>query len=324
MIRNLRQTFLVTGASGFVGSALCSFLQEHGHYVKASVRVDSPPSGAVFDEMHVKEIDGHTDWGPALRGVSCVIHCAARAHVVRETAADPLSVFREVNTLGTLRLAEQAAAHGVTRLVLLSTIGVLGIDTNSRPPFSILDTPNPIEDYAISKMEAERDIWLISARTGLEVVVVRAPLVYGPGVKGNFLRLLSLVSLGVPLPFRSINNLRSFVGLRNLMDLLLLCSFHSDAPGHTFLVADGKDLSTPELVEFLADGMGRSVHLLPVPAWIFRWGAGLVGKRYEVERLVGNLQVDCSFTRAQLGWHPTVSVAEGLREMAQWYAGAKA
>jgi nucleoside-diphosphate-sugar epimerase len=217
-------------------------------------------------------------------------------------------------------LAEQAAALGVRRLVFLSSIGVLGIHTNGRGPFFVSDAPAPVEDYAISKWEAEQALWAVSARTGLEVVVVRLPLVYGPGAKGNLLRLASLVARGLPLPLGALRNQRSLVGLSNLVDLLRLCAAHPAAAGQTLLVSDGQDLSTPQLIRLLAEGMNKPAHLLPMPEGVLRAAGSLFGKRAEVDRLVESLQVDSRYTAELLGWTPPVSVEDGVREMGRWYA----
>jgi nucleoside-diphosphate-sugar epimerase len=314
--------FCVTGASGFVGQALCSALQAAGNAVRAGVRSsNSLPATAGLEVAAVGEIGAQTDWSAALADVDCVIHCAARAHVMHETVTDALAAYRAVNVAGTQRLAEQASALGVRRLVFLSSIGVLGIHTNGRGPFFVSDAPKPVEDYAISKWEAEQALMAVSAQTGLEVVVVRPPLVVGPGAKGNLLRLASLVARGLPLPLGAVHNQRSLVGLSNLVDVLRLCAVHPAAAGQTLLVSDGQDLSTPQLIRLMAEGMNRPARLLPVPVALLQAGGSLLGKRGEIDRLVGSLQVDSGYTQAQLGWTPPVSVEDGVREMAQWYAG---
>ncbi|MDZ7641614.1 MAG: NAD-dependent epimerase/dehydratase family protein [Desulfurivibrio sp.] len=250
----------------------------------------------------------------ALAGVDCVVHTAARAAVMADPVADPLVALREVNVAGTRRLAEQAAGAGVRRLVFISSVKVNGERTAPEAPFLFSDTPAPEDAYAISKWEAEQALWQVAAQTGLEVVVVRPPLVYGPGVGGNFARLLGLVARGWPLPLGAVNNRRSLVALANLVDLLRVCVDHPAAAGRTFLVADGDDLSTPELLRRLALAMGRPVRLLPVPP-VFLWRAGrLLGREAELARLLSSLQVDISFTRRTLGWEPPVRVDDALRE----------
>jgi nucleoside-diphosphate-sugar epimerase len=313
---------LVTGASGFVGQALCSTLVAHGHVVRAAVRsADSMPSADGLDVVAVGEVGAQTDWSAVFAGVDYVIHCAARAHVMHETEADALAAYRAVNVAGTQRLAEQAAALGVRRLVFLSSIKVNGEQTAFGAPFLFSDAPAPEDPYDVSKWEAEQALWAVSAQTGLEVVVVRPPLVYGPGVKGNLLRLLRWVARGVPLPLGAVHNQRSLVGLSNLVDLLLRCAEHPAAAGQTFLASDGQDLSTPQLIRLMAEGMNRRARLLHVPVALLQAGGSLLGKRGEIDRLVGSLQVDNGHTQAQLGWIPPVSVEDGVREMARWYAG---
>lgn len=313
---------LVTGASGFVGRALCSTLVAQGQMVRAAVRTAVSMSSADgLDVVAVGEVDAQTDWSRALAGISCIIHCAARVHVMHETEADALIAYRVVNVEGTQRLAEQAAALGVRRLVFLSSIKVNGEQTAFGAPFLISDSPAPGDPYGLSKWEAEKALWVVSLRTGLEVVVVRPPLVYGPGVKGNLLRLLRWVACGVPLPLGAVHNQRSLIGLSNLVDLLLRCAEHPAAAGQTFLASDGQDLSTPQLIRLMAEGMNRSVHLLAVPVMLLQAGGSLLRKRGEIDRLVRSLQVDSRHTQAQLGWTPLVSVEDGVREKARWYAG---
>jgi nucleoside-diphosphate-sugar epimerase len=309
----------VTGAGGFIGSSLVARLVSPAIAVRGFVRrLDCSEN---IDNLNYSvtsaEINAFTYWKAALTGVDCVIHCAARAHVTQETEADPLAAYRHVNVAGTRRLAEEAVDAGVRRLVFLSSIGVLGLNTSERGPFLDFDPPGPLEDYAVSKWEAERALWDISAQTGLEVVVVRPPLVYGPGVKGNLLRLLKLLSLGVPLPLGAVQNKRSLIGLDNLVDLLIRCVYHPAAAGETFLVSDGEDLSTPDLLSHMAAAMGRSVRLFPVPVPLLRLAGAALGKRAEIDRLVGSLQIDSSHTRQVLGWVPPVSVQEGIRRMVQ-------
>ena len=312
--------YLITGNSGFIGQDFCSGLVQLGMPIVRtvrSVREGSPMSSPDF--FAVGDICAKTNWSAALKDVDCVIHLAARAHVMKETELDPMAAYREVNVAGTHRLAEQAAASGVRRLVFLSSIGVNGTFTHGSSSFAPDDIPCPSENYAISKWEAEQALWEVSAKTGLEVVIIRSPLVYGPGVKGNMLRLLHWVARGVPLPLGAVNNHRSLIGLDNLVDLLIRCVDHTAAVGQTFLVSDGKDLSTPELIRTLAHAMNKPARLLPVPMPLLRTAGSLVGKRAEVDRLVGSLRVDSSHTRALLGWTPPVSVEAGLQKTADWY-----
>jgi len=311
----------VTGASGFVGQALCADLRSRGMLVRPLVRaVPSLPTDA--ETVAVGDIGAETDWSAALAGVDCVIHCAARAHVLKERAVNPLAAFRVVNVVGTRKLAEKAATMGVRRLIFLSSIGVLGVNTNGREPFSIADSPAPRENYGISKWEAEETLWQVAAQTDLEVVVIRPPLVYGPGVRANFLRLLQLVKCGLPLPLGAVDNLRSLVSLDNLVDLLIRCVDHPSAAGHTFLVSDDHDISTPELIFNLADLMGRKARLLPVPPRMLRLGGRLLGRLPEIERLIGSLQVNILHTRERLNWTPPMSVEEGLYRTVRAFLGS--
>ena len=222
-----------------------------------------------------------------------------------------------MNTAATRRLASLAVQAGAKRFLFLSSIGVNGVFTSVSQRFNHCDEPNPLEDYAISKWEAEQALWEISAKTGLEVVVVRPPLVYGPSAKGNLARLLKLVRLGLPLPLGAVQNKRSLIGLDNLVDLLTRCVDHPAAAGQTFLVSDGEDLSTPDLLRHMAAAMGRSARLIPVPVPLLRLAGSALGKQVEIDRLVGSLQIDSSYARQVLGWTPPVSVQEGIRRMVQ-------
>lgn len=300
---------LVTGADGFVGSAMVGHLRGLGHQVTGGVRRQAG-SGL----MAVGDIGPDTDWRPALQGAEAVVHLANRAHVMNETAADPLTVFRHVNRDGTLRLAEQAAAAGVRRLVFVSSIKVNGESTAPDRPFTAADIPAPEDAYGLSKAEAERGLLDL---TGLEVVVVRPPLIHGPGVKGNLRTLMRMVAKGLPLPLGLVDNRRSLIGLDNLVDLLTLCLDAPGASGRIWLARDGEDLSTPELIRRMARALGRPARLLPVPPVLLRLAGGLTGKGAAVGRLLGSLQVDDSATRTELGWTPPLGIDEGLAAMAR-------
>ena len=287
---------LVTGASGFVGTALCDRLRANGIAFLVGKR-----SIELLPEM----------------AIDIVVHLAARVHVMHETVSDSLSAYREVNTQGTLNLARQAAAAGVRRFVFVSTVKVNG--EGRLGVYSESDAPDPTDPYAISKWEAELGLRDIAANSGMEVVIVRPPLVYGPGVKANFLNMMRWLNRGVPLPLGAIHNKRSLVGLGNLVDLLITCLDHPAAANQTFLVSDGEDLSTTELFRRMAAALGKPARLVPVPGWMLTVGASLFGKRELSQRLCGSLQVDISKTRNFLGWSPPVSVDVGLRATARDY-----
>jgi len=311
----------VTGANGFIGRALCNALFLRGQPVQALLREASSENR--YETTVVGDVTGDPDWAVALAGVDCVIHCAARAHVLNESAANPLEAFRAVNLRATQRLAKQAASVGVRRLIFLSSIGVLGVNTNGSPPFSVRDTPNPPENYGISKWEAEQALWEVARSTGLEVVVIRPPLVYGPGVRANFLRLMQLVDKGMPLPLGGVENRRSLIGIENLVDLIIRCVDHPAAQGQTFLVSDGQDISTKELILELAKIMDRPARLLSLPrAWL-RCAAWGVGRLAEVDRLTDSLRVDIRHTCETLDWKPPVSLQGGLQQTVCAYLASR-
>lgn len=303
-------TIAVTGASGFVGGALCASLREAGRSVRPLVRSGL---GAPEGSWSVGELGPDTGWASALQGVGCVIHCAARVHVVQEGEPDPLQAFRRVNVEGTRRLAAEAARAGVKRLVFLSSLKVLGEQTSPGTPFHAHSPAAPQDAYGLSKWEAEQALGEISAATGLEIVVVRPPLVYGPGVKANFLQLMRAVARGVPLPLGRVRNRRSLLALGNLTDLLMLCAEHPAAPGHRFLASDDQDVSTPELVCALAAAMGRPARLLPVPLPWLRLAGRILGRTQQIDRLIGSLEVDIGHNREVLSWTPRVTLQQGLK-----------
>lgn len=311
---------LVTGANGFVGAALVSWLRKQGRSVRAAVRTVEASRmlrGFVSDVVVVGEIGRSTDWGPALDGIDVVIHLAGRAHVLREASADPLAEFRAINVQGTTRLAEQAAGR-VRRLVFVSSIGVNGSRTLGTP-FSESSPAAPDGAYAMSKHETELELRGISESSGLEVVTVRPPLVYGPECPGNFLRLLKLIRSGIPLPLASIRNARSFVYVKNLASALLICAEHPFARGRTYLVDDGRTISTPELVRTLGALFARRVLLVPCPVWLLRGIGRLTGLEDAVARLTDSLIIEGSAIRRELGWTPPYTMRQGLAETAEWY-----
>jgi len=318
-------TALVTGANGFVGRALIDGLRRYGWQVRAAVR--NPAAAAVLAPgtpvAVVGDVDGGTEWDDALRGVDVVFHLAARVHVMDEHALDPLAEFRRVNTDGTLRLGRAAAAQGARRLIYLSTIKVNGERTSSEP-FRATDPARPEDPYAVSKWEAEQGLRSLASETGLEVTVVRPPLVYGPGVKGNLLRLLATVDREAWLPLARVRNARSLIGLGNLVDVLVQCANSPRAVNETLLVSDGEDLSTPELVRRLAGALGRRPRLVAVPLILLRVAATLLGRGAEFERLTGSLQIDANEARSRLAWAPPQTVEQGLAETAEWFLATKA
>ncbi len=308
---------LVTGANGFVGRALCAEAVSRGMAVRGITRAPGDlPIGV--ENFAVGGIDGNTDWQDVLTGCEVVVHLAARVHVMAELVADPLAEFRRVNVQGTLNLARQAAAAGVRRFVFVSSIGVNGAETFQQP-FTEHDEVAPHSPYAVSKYEAELGLQALAAETGLEVVILRPPLVYGPGAPGNFGSLMRWLRRGVPLPLGGIHNQRSLVALDNLVDLIVTCLHHPAAANQTFLVSDGEDLSTTALLQRTAAALGRPARLIPVPARVLRTAARLLGRADLAQRLCGSLQVDISKTRDLLGWTPPVSVDEALRKTARHF-----
>lgn len=306
-------TVLVTGATGMVGRALCARLADGGVAVRAALR--QPAAKAPAPVVVVGPISNQTDWRTALAGVRCVVHLAARVHVMADASADPMAEFRQVNVQGALNLARQAAAAGVQRFVFISSVKVNGELTQPGQAFTEVDPPNPQDAYAISKHEAEQGLQEIAAQTGMELVIVRPPLVYGPGVKANLAALMRAVQKGWPLPLGAIHNQRSLVALDNLVDFIATCITHPAAANQIFLVSDGQDLSSTELVRGLALAAGVRVRLLPVPVWALALAGQLLGRADTVQRLCGNLQIDISKARRVLGWIPPLSVAEGLQRL---------
>ena len=308
----MRPVVAITGANGFVGRALCTEAVARNMSVLGVTRTHSYLAAGVKN-LVVGNIDGSTVWREALMGCHVVIHLAARVHVMKEYVADPLSFFRRVNVEGTLNLARQSVAAGVRRFVFISSIGVNGVQTAPGRSFSEMENPKPHNAYALSKWEAEQGLMLLSEETGLDVVILRPPLVYGLGAPGNFAALIRAVQRSWPLPLGAVHNQRSLVALDNLVDFIVTCLSHPQAANQTFLVSDGHDLSTTELVRGMAQAAGVPARLLPVPVWALQAGATLLGKGDTVQRLCGNLQVDISKARSFLGWVPPVSVEEGLR-----------
>ncbi len=307
-------TILVTGANGFIGQHLCALLTAQGHTVRRAVRKsDGQPNTFATDR-----INGNTDWREAVKGADAVVHLAARVHVLRERDDVPLARFRRTNVEATRNLALQAAAEGVKRFVFLSTIGVHGVKTEGRG-FREDDPLLPVNDYAFSKVEAELVMRDITLETGMETVILRPPLVYGPGVKANFLKLMQAVEKGIPLPLGSIRNKRDMLYVGNLADAISRSITHPNAAGETFLVADGHAVSTPELIRGVGAYICRPARLLPLPPRMLSLIGRILGKCDTVYRLTGSLEVDITKIKQTLDWQPPYAFDEGLKATAEWY-----
>ena len=309
---------LITGATGFVGKAMCKQAVRHGLAVKGALRIRGEILSCI-EPFVVGEINVTTDWGSALRDVHAVIHLAARVHVMLDTVVDPLTAFRAVNVEGTLNLARQAAASGVKRFVFVSSVKVNGEATLPGQPFTAEDVPAPLDAYGMSKMEAEQGMRELAAVTGMEVVIIRPTLVYGPGVKANFAAMIRWLERSVPLPLGAIHNQRSLVALDNLVDLIMTCITHPAAANQTFLVSDSEDVSTTELLRRMGQAMGHPARLVPVPVGLLKLAATMLGKRDVAQRLCGSLQVDIEKTRRLLDWTPPLSLDQGLKKAAEGY-----
>ncbi|GAC1374954.1 MAG: NAD-dependent epimerase/dehydratase family protein [Aquirhabdus sp.] len=311
---------LVTGANGFVGRAVLNKLLEQDYEPIAAIRnIKALPDNV--SKFRINDLDGNTDWTNAFVGVNCVIHCAARVHVMNDKTSDPLEEFRKTNVAGTLNLARQAAAAGVRRFIFISSIKVNGERTELNKPYREEDIPVPVDPYGISKMETELALRTLAIETGIEIVIIRPPLIYGPGVRANFMSMMSFLRTGIPLPLGAIHNKRTLVGIDNLTDLIMICVSHPAAANQTFLAGDAEDVSTTELLRKTGKALESPARLLPLPEWFIKFGAKLIGKANVAQRLCGNLQVDISKARILLGWEPSVSIDEGLRHTAEAYRG---
>jgi len=314
---------LLTGATGFVGRPLSIKLVESGFDVVASVRRHSSTLPDVVTQVVVEGLKADADWSEALDSVCTVVHLAARVHVMNDSVNDPLTEFRKVNFEGTMALAQQAVRAGVRRFIFISSIKVNGEATISDKPFTAEDLPRPVDPYGVSKAETEQALRALSAETGIEVVIIRPVLVYGPGVKANFNSMMKWLSKGVPLPLGSVHNKRSLVALDNLVDLIATCVEHPAAANQVFLISDDEDLSTTELLQRVGKALGVRARLLPVPTMLIKFAASLLGKRAMSQRLLGSLQVDISKTRELLDWAPRVSVDSALEKTARFFLSQK-
>ena len=310
---------LVTGANGFVGCNLCAELAHSGRSVVTATRRILPDIASNITNFQISALAADTKWQQGLHGCEAVVHLAARVHIMRDEAADPLAEFCRVNVESTLNLASQAAEAGVRRFIYLSSIKVNGEQTLLGKPFTEQDLPAPLDPYGMSKYEAEEGLRKLAQKTGMEVVVIRPVLVYGPGVKANFLNMMRWLHKGVPLPLGAIHNRRSLVALDNLVNFIITCLDHPAAANQTFLVSDGEDLSTTELLRRMGKALGKPARLLPLPEWLLKTGLTATGKGDIAQRLCGSLQVDISKARNVLGWEPPLSVDEGLKKTAEWY-----
>lgn len=312
----------VTGANGFVGRALCAEAVRRGLVVRGITR--SPcilPPGV--ENVAVGNVDGATKWADALDGCDVVIHLAARVHIMHDKSKDPLAEFRRVNTTGSIRLAHEAAAAGVRRLVNVSSIGVNGPSTQGELKFTDQDKPDPHNPYSVSKWEAEEALRNIQSSGLIEVVTVRPPLIYGPGVGGNFLRLLGAVYRGIPLPLGLTRNFRDLLYVGNLADFLIVCAFHPAANGHTYLVSDGTPVSTHALLRGLARALGVQSRLFPIPPFLLQIAGNMTGYTAEFERLLSSLRVDSTKVCKELDWFPPFTLRQGLQATADWYRSGR-
>jgi UDP-glucose 4-epimerase len=319
----MNQRILVTGGQGLIGRSLAARASAQGLKVRISTRRKFIATDFPLEYFQTTDLGPATDWSTPLQGIDTVVHCAARVHVMRETEVEPLAAFRAANVRGTLNLAQQAAAAKVRRFVFISSVKVNGERTKAGQTFTEADAPDPRDAYGISKHEAELSLRQLASATGMEVVIIRPPLVYGPGVKANFLALMRWLWRGIPLPLGVIRNKRSFVALDNLIDLIVTCIEHPAAANQTFLVSDGEDLSTSDLLRRMAVALNVPARLLPLPQILIEVGFKMVRKNDLAQRLCSSLQLDISKARTLLSWNPPISVDEGLHRTAQWFLHEK-
>jgi len=325
---------LVTGANGFVGMSLSVALVAKGLSVRLAARNEQICSEVdrrlakivhrccydtnVVEVTPVGDLGTDIEWRPTLQGIDTVVHLAGRAHVLKERTSDPMAIFRAVNVAGTKRLAECAVETGVRRLIYISSIKVNGEQTRGRP-YDEHDSPQPEDEYGISKWEAEQALWGVVMQSSMEAVVLRPPLLYGPGVKGNFYALMHAIARGVPLPIASVNNRRSLLNVRNLVDAILLCLDRNAAIGKTYLLADDEDVSSPDLARRIGDALGRQARLFSCPPGLLKFAGASMGRSAAVSRLLGSLQVNSKKIRDELGWRPSTGIRQGLSETAHWF-----
>ena len=319
-VANPNRSILVTGAAGFIGQALCSDLSARGYQVLGAVRrqVEGHPISHVQYKI-IGDMHESTDWSAALVGMDSVIHLAARVHLMSDSAQNPLAEYRRVNVEMTMNLARQSAKSGVKRFVFISSVKVNGENTPFGQPFTADDVPHPIDPYGVSKLEAEKLLLQLAQESGMEVVIIRPALVYGPGVKANFLHMTQWLQKGVPLPFKALGNQRSLLAIDNLIDLIATCLHHPAAANQTFLASDGEDLTVSALLERTSLAIGRRARLIAVPLFFLRFAGRLFGMEAIIQRLCDPLQVDISKSQRLLGWKPPVSVDAALRKTTRWY-----
>jgi len=313
----MKKKILITGGNGFIGKALTKKLIQNSYFVKISSRKKEFNSKNLFTTYMTGEIDGKTKWDKILNNIDCVVHCAATTSNMNKNEKETSESFQKVNIEGTINLARQSVSMGVKRLIFLSSIKVNGEKTFNNSSFKYYDIPNPNDAYSNSKWIAEQELRKISKSTNLELIIIRSPLVYGPGVKGNFKRLINVIRTNMPLPLAMVQNQRSMIGIENLIDLIIRCIDHPKASGKTFLASDGEDLSTPELIKLIALSMGMKANLFPLPIFVLKFLGSIFGRREEINRLVDSLRIDNNYTKEILNWIPPMSVEEGIRRITQ-------
>jgi len=310
------KSILVTGGTGLVGNALiCGLSSKQGIHVKALVRTHAKALPSKVDQVLFQGLDGDVDYSHSLENTTVIIHAAARVHVMDDQVKDSLAEFRKVNVEGTLNLAKQAAQAGVKRFVYISSVKVNGESTSAEQPFTPDDRVATDDPYGLSKWEAEQGLFKLAKETNMEVVVVRPPLIYGEGVKANFAKMMQVVAKGILLPLGEIHNQRSFMALDNLVDFIITCITHPKAANEVFLISDGEDVSTTELLQKVAKAMGKKARLIPVPVGLMSFVAKLLGKEDVANRLFDSLQVDSSKARELLGWQPVITMDEQLKKI---------